>query len=229
MTQRVGRLVDPDRPDVVILRGREDTLEIELLQDGQVVPRRDGEYNLQPKPFTLRLRGNPARASYLATTNFSKTEPLEAVDRPLVFFSGSGGIWPSDSLALMHEDEVAIDVADSDFFRRQWIARQGRAEELAGFLQDTLGDTPAVASFRHYYLGLTGRASDSATVEAERSPTRVEETGTDFNIQSIGQKPIGDMPRVRLVVFFQSPLGRTFSQVAWEKFDLHFAEVSEDQ
>lgn len=229
MTQRVGRLRDPDRPDVVILRGRSDMLEVEVLQDNRPVPRRDGAYRLQPRPVTLLLRGKAAMVSYIATTDFTKTQPLDKVDRPLVFFSGSGGIWPGDSLALMHEDEVAIDLADEAYFRQQWIAQPPRAEELAGFLRGTLGGTPAIASFRHYYPSLTGRATAVPSLEAEESPPGGERNQTDFTIETIGQRSIGQIPRVRLVLFFHSPIGRTFSQVAWEKFDLHFTQPSQGE
>ncbi|MGC9454521.1 MAG: hypothetical protein ACP5HU_06620 [Phycisphaerae bacterium] len=228
-TERVGRVSDPDRPDVVILRGREGTLEIELLQDGRGVPRRDGRYRLEASPFTIRLRGDTARTSYIATSDFSKTGPLDTVVRPLVISSGSGGIWPGDSLAMMHEDELKIDAADSDFFRQHWIAREGRAEELAGFLRSMLGETPAIASVRHYYLGLAGRRTGDVSAANGGSVLDDETPVADFEIKAIGQRPVGEIPRVRLVIFFQSPIGRTFSQVAWEKFDLHLAEPPEDQ
>jgi hypothetical protein len=212
--------MDPERPNVVILQGRDSQLEVELLQDGRQVSRQNGTYRLAPRPFTLRLRGDVAHVSYVATTRAEKTSPLEQFDRPLVFFSGTGGVWPGDALALMHDDPLAIHTADATFFHEQWIARPERAERLAGFLRGMLGRTPAIATFRHYSLGLAGRAT--ARELPEQSSLVSGEDRADFRIESIGQAPVGHKPTVRLVLFLHSPIGQTFSQVAWATFDLDF-------
>jgi hypothetical protein len=221
---RVGRRVDSERPNVVILQGRESKLEVELWQDGRQLPRQDGAYRLAPRAFTLRLRGDVGHVSYVATTRPEKTSPLEQVDRPLVFFSGTGGVWPGDALALMRKEELSIHFADATFFHEQWIARPARAEMLAGFLRDTLGQTPAIATFRHHSLGFAGRTTASGGSLEEQSPLGSGEAQADFRIQSIGQAPVGQKPCVRLVLFLHSPIGQTFSQVAWARFDLRFGQ-----
>lgn len=221
-TARVGRHVDPDRPDVVVLRGRDNELEIEILQNGRRIARRDGAYRLDAAPFTVRLRGDVRAVSYVATVNPDKTAPLERLERPLVFFAGSGGVWPGDALALMHEDEITIHNADAEFFEQQWIARPARARELADYLDHVIGRTPDIATFRHYYLGVAGPIAAARQEAGEHLPATDETAVAEFRIETVAQRPVGHFPKVRLVMFLHSPVGQTFSQVAWETFDLHF-------
>ncbi len=212
----------------VTLQCGEKKVAIELWQNGKKVPRRGDAYRLRPAPFVFRLSGDVRWASYFASTDGLLEKKLASLKQPLVFFSGTRAAGDCDALFVHKRESESgeaedLHPANKQYFQTTiWGMKAAEAEATAKFLGQEFGTTPLVAEFGHFPFPHESRDECPPFYLTNLSRLEGGRIQGDMPIGSINDDPVGLIPRVRLLLFIESPLGQDFQRVIWTAVSLDF-------
>ena len=186
-------------PTPVNLQIDNSQISVSFVQNGDSIPivinEKRGAVVLAPASFTIQIDGDKESTSILALADPSLLPPLEGVTQPIVTFAGTGRAFANSNL-LVTDDPIELRYGSASFFLDFWAATPEQATELSSYLENKLGTVPLVFFSGHDYLD-------------------TEKGITDFAIETInGNRPMNGQ-QVLIVIFLQSDLGETFSQLEW--------------
>ncbi len=162
-------------PTSLALRVGQAEASVEFWQDGTVIPREDGTYDLEPHPFSVRLRGDVGDVSYFAAPAPQVAHQLAALDRPLVLLTATSVAQAPGEMLEGHLLEFIGSPLPipADPLRREiesLFHNEPDPDGLGRALHDRYGQLPRVFGYsRGHFVGLLSDPvpEDATTLEVE--------------------------------------------------------------